>query len=199
MEVVMMTTEDESHPDADRGQTLRLDYQQTVQYLQMLTNIRFLPLTLLPGIAGFAVGALVDAKGSPESVLAVGIVGVDASAGIILYDVQNTALYNAAVHRAKRIEKSLGLPPTTKGKPGGLFDERPDRLEAVQGSSGMRFSPLTMQQDLAVAAIYGVVIGAWMHIIVHSLLGVFLGKSQIALATTPVVSILTLVGVAVCL
>jgi hypothetical protein len=38
-----------------------------------------------------------------------------------------------------------------------------------------------------------------MHIIVHSLLGVFLGKSQIALATTPVVSILTLVGVAVCL
>lgn len=195
--MVTLTAEEESHPDANQGQNLRLDYQQTMQYLQMLTNIRFLPLTLLPGIAGLAVSALVNTKGSPESVLAVGIVGVGASAGIILYDMHNTALYNAAVHRAKRIEKSLGLPPTTKGKPGGLFNERPDRLEAAQGSSGMRFSPLTMQQDLAVAAIYGVVIGAWMHIIVHASLGVFLGKSQIALATTPVVSILTLVGVTV--
>jgi hypothetical protein len=199
LEVVTLTTEEKSHPDANQGQNPRLDYQQTMQYLQMLTNIRFLLLTLLPGIAGLAVSALVDTKGSPESVPAVGIVGVGASAGIILYDMHNTALYNAAVHRAKRIEKSLGLPPSTKEKPGGLFNERPDRLEAAQGSGGMRFSPLTMQQDLAVAAIYGVVIGAWMHIIVHSLLGVFLGKSQIALATTPVVSILTLVGVAVCL
>ena len=195
--VVKVTTEEKTHPDADQSQNLRLDYQQTMQYLQMLTNIRFLPLTLLPGVAGFAVSALINTKGSPESVLAVGIVGVGASAGIILYDMHNTALYNAAVHRAKRIEKSLGLPPSTKGKPGGLFNERPDRLEAAQGSGGMRFSPLTMQQDLAVAAIYGVVIGAWMHIIVHASLGVFLGKSQIALATTPVVSILTLVGVTV--
>jgi hypothetical protein len=56
-----------------------------------------------------------------------------------------------------------------------------------------------MQQDLAVAAIYGVVIGAWMHIIVHASLGVLLGKSHIALATTPVLSILTLVGVTVVL
>jgi hypothetical protein len=196
--VVKVTTEEKSHPGADESQNLRLDYQQTMQYLQMLTNIRFLPLTLLPGIAGFAVSSLINTKGSPESVLAVGIVGIGgASAGIILYDMHNTALYNAAVHRAKRIEKSLGLPPSTKDKPGGLFNERPDRLEAAQGSSGMRFSPLTMQQDLVVAAVYGVVIGAWMHIIVHASFGLFLGKSQIALSTTPVVSILTLVGVTV--
>jgi hypothetical protein len=116
--VVKVTTEEKSHPDADQSQNLRLDYQQTMQYLQMLTNIRFLPLTLLPGVAGFAVSALINTKGSPESVLAVGIVGVGASAGIILCDMHNTALYNAAVHRAKRIEKSLGLPPSTKGKPG---------------------------------------------------------------------------------
>ena len=190
-----MTTEEKSHPDADQTQNLTLDYQQTLQYLQMLTNIRFLPLTLLPGIAGVAVNVLVNTTGSPESVLAVGIVGVCASVGIILYDMHNTALYNAAVHRAKRIETSLGLPPSTKGKLGGLYNERPDRPEGAQSPSGMRFRPLTMRQDLAVAAIYGVVVGAWMHVIVHSLLSLFGGKSHIVFATTPDISILTLVGV----
>ena len=193
-----MTTEEKSHPDADQTKNLTLDYQQTLQYLQMLTNIRFLPLTLLPGIAGVAVNVLINTTGSPESVLAVAIVGLCASAGIILYDMHNTALYDAAVRRARRIEKSLGLPPSTKGKPGGLYNERPERLEeAAQSPGGKWFRPLTMRQSLGVALVYGVVVGAWMHIIVHSALSWIFSKSHAVLATTPIISILTLVGVTV--
>jgi hypothetical protein len=42
----------------DQRDLLRLDYQQTAQYIQLLTNKQYLPLTFLPAITGAAVAIL---------------------------------------------------------------------------------------------------------------------------------------------
>lgn len=175
-------------------ENLRIDYEQTGQYVQMLTNIRYLPLTILPGIAAGAVTVLSSSK-RPEAGLAVGLVGMLASIGLILFDLHNTAIRDAAVRRAQRIEVYLGLPPFAKEKAGGLYNERPDDLEVFHYQRATKSHSLTVRQDMAVAVVYGVSIGAWAHVLVHSSLSMLLGRSSLA-TTTPLASLLTLVVVA---
>jgi hypothetical protein len=193
LEEVRVASEDNAHLDYRQRENLRLDYVQTSQYLQMLTNIRFLPLTVLPGAAAAAVTVLTTSK-KPEAGLAVGLVGMLASIGIILFDLHNTALRDAAVRRAQRIEISLGLPPFAKEKAGGLYNERPDSLEVFADRRLMKSRTLTVRQDMAVAVVYGVAIGAWAHVLVHSSLRMLLGGSSSA-STTPLASMLALVVV----
>jgi hypothetical protein len=188
LEEVRVASEDNAHLDYRQRETLRLDYEQTSQYLQMLTNLRFLPLTVLPGAAAAAVTVLTTSK-KPEAGLAVGLVGMLASIGIILFDLHNTALRDAAVRRAQRIEISLGLPPFAKEKAGGLYNERPDSLEVFADRRLMKSRTLTV---MAVAVVYGVAIGAWAHVLVHSSLRMLLGGSSSA-STTPLASMLALV------
>jgi len=133
----------------------------------MLTNIRFLPMTLLPGITGAAV-TLLTKSDSPSTVLVVGLMGLFTSVGIIIYDVYNTALHDAAVHRAKWIERSLRLPPSTKKKEvGGLYNERPEHID-LNPDPKLAKKPLAVRQSRFVALIFGVVIGGWVHVIVHA-------------------------------
>jgi hypothetical protein len=164
--VVRVTDGDKSHLDDQQRTELRLDYQQTMQYIQMLTNIRFLPLTLLPGLTGAAVTILTRFD-NPRTALAVGLMGLFVSVMIILYDIQNTALHDAAVYRAKSIESSLRLPPFTKHKQaGGLFNESPQRIAVAQRRQTK--NPLVVRNKNIVAVVYGVVIGGWVHVIVHA-------------------------------
>jgi hypothetical protein len=192
LEVVKVTSEEKSHLDDKERQNLPLDYQQTTQYIQMLTNIRFLPLTLLPGVAAAAVNLLANFK-SPESAIAVGLIGLSTTFGIILYDLHNTALHDAAVHRAKRIERSLMLPSFSKEKAGGLYNERPDRLEVVQDPRLVKSRSLSVRQDQFVAVIYGVAIGGWVHVIVYSSLRALLG----GLPSRPVFHLISLLALVV--
>jgi hypothetical protein len=166
LEVVTVTPEDKSQLDDQQRTELRLDYQQTQQYIQLLTNIRFLPLTLLPGLTGAAVTILTRFD-NPRTALAVGLMGLFASLGLILYDLHNTALQAAAVHRAKGIERSLGLAPFTKHKQaGGLFNESPDRITVAQPKLSKK--PWKLRTVSIVALVYGVVVGGWVHVIVHA-------------------------------
>ena len=57
-----MAPKDNDHFDYRQRGNLRLDYEQTGQYLQMLTNIRYLPLTIVPGIAAGAITVLSSSK-----------------------------------------------------------------------------------------------------------------------------------------
>jgi hypothetical protein len=189
-----LASEDNDHLDYRQRENLRLDYEQTGQYLQMLTNIRYLPLTILPGTAAAAVTVLTTSK-KPEAGLAVGLVGMLASIGIILFDLHNTALRDAAVRRAQRIEVSLGLPPLAKTeKSGGLYNESPDGLEVFHYQRPTKSRSLTVRQDIAVAVVYGVAIGAWAHVLVHSSLSMLLSGSS-SVPTTPIASLLALVVV----
>jgi len=86
----------------------QLDYQQTGEQLRALTDVRFKLLALVPTISGAAV-AVVGKGARASELLAVGLVGLVATTGILLYELRNTQLYDAAVLRAQELEQKLGL------------------------------------------------------------------------------------------
>jgi hypothetical protein len=197
LEVVRVTSQDKSQPDDEQRAKLSLDYQQTAQYIQMLTNIRFLPITLLPGITGVAV-TLLTKSDSPNSgtFLVVGLMGLFTSVGIILYDVHNTALHDAAVHRAKWIERSLELPPSIKKEEaGGLYNERPEHID-LNPDPKLAKRPLAVRPSRFVALIHGVVIGGWVHIIVYASLQLLPASWQPSVGASHLVSVLLAIIVA---
>ena len=189
-----MTPEDKSQLDDQQRAQLSLDYQQTSQYIQLLTNIRFLPLTLLPGLTGAAVTILTRFD-NPRTALTVGLMGLFGSLGLILFDVHNTALRDAAVHRAKGIERSLRLATFAKhAQAGGLFNESPDRIAVTEPKPSKK--PLVLRNVRIVALVYGVVVGGWMHVIVHSLSRSLPAGWQPSELTTDLISLLAGVVVA---
>ena len=86
----------------------QLDYQQTCELIRSLTDVRFKLLALVPTISGAAV-AVVGKGARAAELLAVGLVGLVATAGILLYEQRNTQLVEAAVLRAHELEGKLGL------------------------------------------------------------------------------------------
>jgi hypothetical protein len=197
LEVVAVTPEDRTQLDDQQRAKLSLDYQQTTQYIQLLTNIRFLPITLLPGITGVAV-TLLTKSDSPSlgTFLVVGLMGLFTSVGIILYDVHNTALHDAAVHRAKWIERALRLPPSIKKKEaGGLYNERPEHID-LNPDPRLAKRPLAVRQSRFVALIFGAVIGGWVNIIAYASLQLLPASWQASEGANYLVSTLLAVVVA---
>lgn len=95
--------EDQSH--------LRLDYEKTTDYIKLLTDIRFKLLAFTPVASGVSLAAItIFSNGQTEGFrLPVGILGLMATLGIVIYDLRNTELYDAAIMRAGHIEEDLGL------------------------------------------------------------------------------------------
>jgi hypothetical protein len=132
----------------------QLDYQVTHDLVKMLTDIRFRLLTILPPIAAASV-ALVSSQTvglSPFSMFAVGLLGFFLTLGIILYDLRNSDLYNACVHRAKILEGVMrfvrsgkeGIKPTSPLEEPALL-----RTVAAIGKT-MRNVPVTAPIDRTV-------------------------------------------------
>jgi hypothetical protein len=120
-------------PEQDEAR-LKMDYEQTLAYWRMLVDLRFRLLAFVPAIAGVLV-ALGGRSPSATSAL-VAILGLTALFGIVMYDLRNTQFHDAAIHRAKELEKMLGLPRLSDiSTEGGLMNERPReryRLAGVQ-------------------------------------------------------------------
>ena len=95
---------------------------------------RFKLLAIVPTISGAAVAFL--SRGRPAGeLLAVGLIGLAATLGVVLYEVRNTQLYDYAVRRAKELEARLGAGLDLRRiGPAGLFTERPGRDIGVSGS-----------------------------------------------------------------
>ncbi|HVM58402.1 MAG TPA: hypothetical protein VMT74_13125 [Gaiellaceae bacterium] len=118
---------------AEDGDALRLDYAQTTDLLRGITDVRFKLLAIVPTIAGAAVAFLGRGRSAAE-LLAVGLLGLAATLGILLYEVRNTQLYDYALRRAKELEARLGAPSIDgRDAPGGVFSERPGRDVRVFG------------------------------------------------------------------
>lgn len=92
----------------DADQSLRIDYEQTTELLRSLTDIRFKLLAFVPSIAGAAV-AFMGAGHSATELLAVGALGLAATVGVLLYELNNSELYDEIVERAAVLEDKLGL------------------------------------------------------------------------------------------
>lgn len=87
---------------------LRLDYAQTNDLIRTLIDVRFKLLALVPTIAGAAVG-LLGSPGSAAELLAVGLLGLLATIGILTYELRNTQIFDAMLRHAKALERLIGL------------------------------------------------------------------------------------------
>ena len=135
----------------ENGEDLRLDYAQTTDLLRGITDVRFRLLAIVPTLAGAAVAFL--SRGRPAAeLLAVGLLGLAATLGIVLYEVRNTQLYDYAIRRAKELEARLD-------GPGGLFTDRPGRDVRVFGLA-------LAGHERGLALVYGAAIAGWSYLVV---------------------------------
>jgi hypothetical protein len=156
--------------DADDG--LRLDYEQTTQFLRTLVDVRFKLLAFVPTITGAAVG-LVGRPRPAAELLGVGLLGLLATLGIFLYELRNTQLHDALVRRAAELERQLGLRPALGASgPGGLFGELPGRAVRL-------FGVLPVGQDRGLALVYSTALAGWAYLTAWGAFGaVELGEAR---------------------
>ena len=154
---------------------LRLDYQQTTDMLRSLTDVRFKLLALVPTLSGAAV-AVLGHPGSAAELLAIGLLGLIATLGILLYELRNTQLSEYGMRRARQIEAQLGLGALGSGAgnaagpgaagpgaagpgaAGGLFSERPTQTLRLVG-----LAPI--DRDRGLALVYGAALAGWTYLV----------------------------------
>ena len=133
----------------DANDALRLDYEQTTQLMRTLTDIRFKLLAFVPSIAGAAV-AFMGAGHSASELLGVGVIGLAATVGVLLYELRNSELYDAIIDHAADLEQKLGF---------GLFSARPQKRATLFGLVGAR-------QERGVGLVYGAALAGWTYLVV---------------------------------
>ncbi|MGZ4399930.1 MAG: hypothetical protein ACXVYM_03580, partial [Gaiellaceae bacterium] len=142
----------------DADERLRLDYEQTTELYRTLLDVRFKLLAIVPTISGVAVG-LLDKPRPAIELLAVGLLGLVATLGIFVYELRNTQIHDAVVHRAKELERRLGFPSGLPGvDSGGLFTQRPARSVRLFGLVGV-------VHDRGLGLVYGAALAGWSYLV----------------------------------
>jgi hypothetical protein len=129
----------------DEGELLRLEYARATDVERSLTEIRFKLLALVPSLSG-AVVALVSAGRTGVELLAIGLLGLAATAGVLVYELRNAQLRRAASGRAKALEARL--------LPGGALSAAPTSVGGIELTHG-----------LGVALVYGAALGGWCYLV----------------------------------
>jgi hypothetical protein len=133
----------------DADDRLRLDYEQTTELMRTLSDIRFKLLAFVPTIAGATVGLV--GRSEPSSVLlAVGLLGLSATLGILLYELRNAQIFDSLVERAAMLEQKLGL---------GLFNERPRDNVTL-------FGMVAARHERGLGLVYGAALAGWTYLTV---------------------------------
>jgi hypothetical protein len=177
--------EDPKAPPPGQDQiSLRADYQSTLEVVKLLSDIRFRCLAFVTAITAIA-NAVLPVTVLPGTRIALGTVGFFTTLGIAVYELRNSQLYEAAIHRAKVLEMRLNLLRASgKSAQAGLFNERPLYVEHEYGDGLcpkhwqdpkkhrvklMRFLLVKVKHDQGLAMIYGAVLGAWVYLIADGL------------------------------
>ena len=147
----------------DAEDRLRLDYDRTTELVQSLLDTRFKLLALVPTIAGTAVG-LVGRPRPAVQLLGIGVLGLAATVGILLYELRNSEILEAMLQHAKVLEGVLGLEagPRVHG-PEGLLSLR-------AGTHGRFLGVLTATHEHALGLVYGAALGGWAYLVGWGLL-----------------------------
>jgi hypothetical protein len=141
----------------DADDRLRLDYDQTTQYLRTLIDVRFKLLAFVPTVSGIAV-AIVGQPRPAAELLGVGVLGLLATLGIFVYELRNTQISGTLVCRAE-LERQLQLPSSLGGQSsGGLYTERPGITVQLLG-----FLPVS--HGLGLALVYSAAIAGWSYLV----------------------------------
>ncbi len=151
----------------DRDERLKLSYEETTKYFHALADARFKLLALVPIATGTAIGLLRDTP--PDCVIAVSLLGLIVTVGLVCYDQRNTQIYDAMMIRAKVLEALLGFDPVHPAQKnrGGAFLDRPERSRRLfEGVFGWR--GLLLWHDRGLALIYGAALGGWTYLLANS-------------------------------
>jgi len=150
----------------DAEDRLRLDYDRTTELVQSLLDTRFKLLALVPTIAGTAVG-LVGTPRPAVELLGIGVLGLVATVGILLYELRNSEILDALLQHAKVLERVLGMEagPRVQG-PEGLLSLR-------AGTHGRFLGALTATHQRALGLVYGAALGGWTYLVAWGTLAAF--------------------------
>jgi hypothetical protein len=143
----------------DSSELLRLDYDQTNELIRTLLDIRFKLLAFVPTIAGAAVALVGSGKPTGAELLGVGILGLLATFGVLLYELRNTQVYNATLRHARALERLLGLGA------GGEHTGPADLLAEGPPSHARPFGLASFGQERAVAIVYGAALAGWSYLV----------------------------------
>jgi hypothetical protein len=132
---------------------LRLEYDQTMQLVRSLTEVRFKLLAFVPTIAGFGVGSFGKPRPAAQLV-AIGLLGLVATLGIFVYELRNSQIYASAVRRAGELERTLEL----AAGPGSLLAERGGRAARL-------FGLFAVWQNRGLALVYGAALAGWSYLV----------------------------------
>jgi hypothetical protein len=143
----------------DPDERLRLGYDQTTELVRTLVDVRFRLLAFVPTIAGAAVALVGASKPTAAELLAVGILGLVATAGVLLYDLRNTQVYNATVSHARALERLLGLGADD------AYTGPADLLAAPPPARARPFGLCGFGQERAVAIVYGAALAGWTYLV----------------------------------
>ena len=142
----------------DVDDRLRLDYDQTTQYLRTLIDVRFRLLAFVPTGSGIAV-AIIGRPRPAAELLGVGVLGLLATLGIFVYELRNTQLSGTLIRRAAELERQLQLPSSLGTQhSGGLYTERP-------GISVQLLGFLPVSHGLGLALVYSAAIAGWSYLV----------------------------------
>jgi hypothetical protein len=164
------------------AEALRLDYDQTTQFLRALTDLRIKLLAFVPTISGAAVGLLGDPRPAAE-LIGVAFLGLVATLGILAYELQNAQVYDRMIQRARELERLLAL-PTVQGKQGagGVLGARSSRWFA---------------HDRGWALVYSAAIGGWSYLAAWGFLAWMLVDSAQTIAAVLGIGVGVLVAVGI--
>jgi hypothetical protein len=175
----------DKHSRPEENETIRFDYEQSLQTYRMLADIRFKLLALVPLISGASIAILTTdpVHANSQLVLAGGVFGLLITLGVTIYNQRNTQFMNVSRFRACELEEILSLP--LKGN-----------LQLAPPKDLRFFWTMHVWNDRALALIYGTVLTAWVFLITRTTLDLF-GLSAdgiVALVTIPLVTILMFVA-----
>ncbi|MFL5960593.1 MAG: hypothetical protein ACJ75G_10035 [Gaiellaceae bacterium] len=131
----------------DEETRLRLEYDRGSELLRGLTETRFRLLALVPTLSG-AVVALVGGSRSDVELLAIGLLGLSASLGVLLYELRNGEIQSAVAERVAAAERAL-LPHGP--------------LVAASRARVLGFLPVS--RATALALVYGAALAGWGYLV----------------------------------
>ncbi|MFL5861382.1 MAG: hypothetical protein ACJ780_11445 [Solirubrobacteraceae bacterium] len=147
----------------DAEDRLRLDYDRTTELVQALLDARFKLLALVPTVAGTAVGLIGTPRPAVE-LLGIGVLGLAATVGILLYELRNSEILEALLRHAQILERVLGL-QTGSSVPG------PEGLLSLRaGTRGRFLGVVSAAHERALGLVYGAALGGWSYLVAWGIL-----------------------------
>jgi hypothetical protein len=129
------------------GDVLLAEYAQVAETQRNLVDVRFRLLAFVPTVTGVALAVLKDLA---PARLAVAALGLLVTFGVVMYEIRNSQLHDAAAHTVSEVAARLGLPRYA----------RPPRARL--------FGFIPIWHDAALGVVYGASAAAWAGLLAYS-------------------------------